>query len=82
MIPLVLSDQKAVICRANLTPQINHAPRWCFNTSFLQDINFINQFQSALAEFISFNEHSVDDPRGLWDAKVLLEVTVLHLHPI
>ena len=34
----------------------------------LRNESFLNQLESGLAEFISFNECSVDDPRILWDS--------------
>ena len=68
MIPLAFSDHKAVICRANLSVSRDRAPRWRFNTSLLRNESFLVQLESGLAEFISFNLHSVEDTRILWDS--------------
>ncbi|KAJ0011600.1 hypothetical protein NQD34_012575 [Periophthalmus magnuspinnatus] len=66
--PFALSDHKALIACASLTSCPPRALRWRFNTTFLHNDNFKEQFVSELKEFVSFNKGSVDDPRILWDA--------------
>lgn len=68
LLPMSLSDHKAVLCVASLRQVIDRAPRWRFNTTLLRDTSFVDQFQSGLREFININAGSVDDPRILWNA--------------
>ena len=68
LLPMSLSDHKAVLCVASLRQVIVRAPRWRFNTTLLSNASFVDQFQSGLREFININTGSVDDPRILWDA--------------
>ena len=68
LLPMSLSDHKAVLCVASLRQVTDRAPRWRFNTTLLRDTAFVEQFQSGLREFININAGSVDDPRILWDS--------------
>lgn len=68
MLPMALSNHKTVICRGNLSESHDRVPCWRFNTSLLHNESFVKQLESGLREFISLNEHSVDDARILWDS--------------
>lgn len=52
----------------NLLERVSTDMRWRFNTSLLRSESFVNQLEYGLREFISFNKHSVEDPRILWDS--------------
>lgn len=67
-IPFSLSDHKAIIAHASLAPRPARAPRWRFNTTFLQSDDFKTQFISELKIFVDLNKGSVMDPRILWNA--------------
>lgn len=67
LLPIALSDHKAVFSRVTLKSLTKRATRWRFNSSLLKNEAFRDQFLSCLDEFLSFNVGSVDDPRVLWE---------------
>lgn len=68
LLPVTLSDHKAVVCLASLRAAPSRAPRWPFSVTLLCDESFKSQFTAQLKDFLNVNKGSVDDPRILWDA--------------
>lgn len=65
LLPIALSDHKAIFLTASLIKLSSYAPRWLFNTTLLKNDDFCMQFKEKLIEFLEFNVDSVEDPRIL-----------------
>lgn len=66
ILPALLSDHNFLQVNLEILPRISKSPRWQFNTSLLQNADYISQMKTGLEEFISFNNGSVDDPAIIW----------------
>ncbi|KAL0146580.1 hypothetical protein M9458_058211 [Cirrhinus mrigala] len=65
LLPLALSDHKAVIASVSINSKRARAPRWRFNTTLLRDEAFKTEFLNQLSVFVDINKGSVEDPRIL-----------------
>lgn len=55
-IPITFSDHNAVLSQINIPLEIPRAARWRFNSSLLQNEQFITHMNIELSEFIGFNK--------------------------
>ncbi len=67
-IPITFSDHNAVLSQINIPLESPRASRWRFNTTLLQNDQFIAHMNTQLTEFIGFNKGSLNDPRVLWES--------------
>lgn len=68
LLPMTITDHRAVFCTVSIDSTSAHAARWRLNTTLLKNENFKIQFEEKCTEFIQLNRESVNDPRILWDA--------------
>ena len=68
LIPMAISDHKAVYSTVSLNNRPARAAKWRLNTTLLKDEQFQKQFQEKLSDFLQINKNSVADPRIIWDA--------------
>ncbi len=65
-----------------LSSESSCVPRWRFNTTLLKQEEFRTQFGEKFKTFLEINAGSADDPRILWDSKVLSGVMLYYLPAI
>lgn len=68
ILPRYLSDHNPIILSYDLFPIRNKPTRWRFNTTLLQNEEYIAQLKLKLEEFININVNSVSNPMFVWAA--------------
>lgn len=63
-----LSDHSPIIAHLDVGLKTLKSPRWRFNTTLLQNNDFVSNFKDKLIDFIQQNEESTDDPMFVWMA--------------
>lgn len=67
ILPILLSDHSAVLCKIHLSNIKAKAPRWRFNTSLLSNQTFTNSLKEHIKEFLEINMEGDIDPQILWE---------------
>uniref|UniRef100_A0A673IE80 Endonuclease/exonuclease/phosphatase domain-containing protein n=1 Tax=Sinocyclocheilus rhinocerous TaxID=307959 RepID=A0A673IE80_9TELE len=68
ILPIIISDHAPVLYTFELTRNpAKRAHRWRFNTTLLQNSEFLKQLKVNLRTFLEINRESVSSPQILWE---------------
>ena len=65
--PIIISDHAPITFIWNQNSQHKHIPRWRFNTSLLNDLDFDSYFKREWASFLEINDSPTSSPSLLWE---------------